>query len=128
MTAEPVIDAAFLARTLSVGQIAEASGVSPSAVRFYESNGLITSIRTSGNQRRFLPVSSCRIRVARVAQRVGLTVREIADILDSLPEEPTVDDWDTLNDVLIEQAHRRIRQLRATLDDLASDSKLCEID
>ena len=58
--------------TLTVGEVARESGVSGSAVRFYERQGLVRAARTGGNQRRFDSDAACRIRVARVAQRVGL--------------------------------------------------------
>jgi MerR family redox-sensitive transcriptional activator SoxR len=54
---------------LTVGELARASGVAPSAVRFYEKHGLVTSERTSGNQRRFYEVEACLIKIIRVAQR-----------------------------------------------------------
>jgi hypothetical protein len=61
--------------SVTVSDLARDSGVSASAVRFYEDNGLITAERTPGNQRRFSPGDACRIKVIRVAQRVGLSKR-----------------------------------------------------
>lgn len=114
--------------TLSVSEVASASGVAPSAVRFYEKNGLITAQRTTGDQRRFDDNAACRIKVARVAQRVGLTVREIADVLTALPDDPQPDDWARIADVLIEEAEARTAVLRAHLDEIRSGARLCEID
>ncbi|GAA1479717.1 hypothetical protein GCM10009624_01570 [Gordonia sinesedis] len=112
---------------MAVGEIAEMADVSSSAVRFYEAHGLIESIRTSTNQRRFAPEASCRIRVARVAQRVGLTVREIADVFATLPQHPEPADWDSVSATLVAEAHRRIDALSHTLADLDSATPLCQL-
>ena len=114
--------------TLSVSEVASASGVAPSAVRFYEKHGLITAHRTAGDQRRFDDDAACRIKVAKVAQRVGLTVREIADVLAALPDGPQPADWARIADVLIEEAEARTAALRAHLDEIRSGVRLCEID
>ncbi len=72
----------------TVRDVADESGVAPSAVRFYERHGVIVGIRTAGNQRRFDDAAACRIKVAKLAQRVGFTVREIADLFTDLPSDP----------------------------------------
>ncbi|MCO7237833.1 MerR family DNA-binding transcriptional regulator [Aeromicrobium sp. CnD17-E] len=113
--------------TLTVGDVAAASGVAASAIRFYERQGLLTSHRTSGNQRRYDEFAPCMVRICRVAQRVGLTVQEVVALFDALPEEPTLDDWQGLTDSLVAEAERRIADLRRTLDDLASDGPLCAV-
>nr|WP_194704449.1 redox-sensitive transcriptional activator SoxR [Vibrio sp. S11_S32] len=81
---------------LTVGQLAKRSGVATSALRFYETRGLIASIRTTGNQRRYLPSMLRRIALIQVAQSVGFTLEEISEELDSLPINKTVNknDWD----------------------------------
>jgi MerR family transcriptional regulator, redox-sensitive transcriptional activator SoxR len=111
-----------------MGEIARRAGVAPSAVRFYERQGLVAAYRTSGNQRRFLPGAVCRIRVARVAQRVGLTVREIAEVLDELPEDPEGEEWTPVGRRLVEEARERIRRLESALNDIAAGSMLCTVD
>jgi MerR family redox-sensitive transcriptional activator SoxR len=116
--------------TLTVGDLARAAGVAPSAVRFYENNGLITSVRTRGNQRRFHRVDECLVKIIRVAQRVGLSVAEIREHLADLPpnsHDITIDDFLRLRKRLEREAHDRIQALNAVLDDLATDQKLCEI-
>jgi MerR family redox-sensitive transcriptional activator SoxR len=114
--------------TRSVRDVAAESGVAPSAVRFYEEHGLITAIRTAGDQRRFDASAGCRIRVARVAQRVGLTVREIAEIFDDLPADPAPQDWGRVAETLIAEAEARTAALRSQLDEMRSGGRLCEID
>ena len=112
---------------LTVSEVAHASGASSSAVRFYEAQGLITARRTSGNQRRFGPDAACRVKVARVAQRIGLSVSEIAHILEELPPEPTLDDWLALHTRLTSEAQHRIDELNATLENLTSGRRVCDL-
>jgi MerR family redox-sensitive transcriptional activator SoxR len=115
------------AYTLTVGEVAAASGVASSAVRFYEQHGVIHAERTSGDQRRFDSSAACRIRVAKVAQRVGLTVREIAAIFDALPADPAPADWGRVAETLIREAEERTATLRTHLDEMRSGSRLCEL-
>lgn len=114
--------------TLTVRDVAAASGVAPSAVRFYEQHGLITAYRTAGDQRRFDDNAACRIKVAKVAQHVGLTVREIADVLSHLPENPQPADWARIADALIAEAEARTAALRTYLDEIRCGARLCEIE
>ncbi|MFJ4165559.1 MerR family transcriptional regulator [Microbacterium sp. NPDC089698] len=112
---------------LTVGEVAERAGVTPSAVRFYERHGLIDSERSYGNQRRFTDSAACRILVAKVAQQVGLTVREIAELFVALPVEPTPEDWRVIATALIVDARTRIARLETTLQEIASGRMLCEL-
>jgi MerR family redox-sensitive transcriptional activator SoxR len=114
-------------RYLTVGDLARASGVAPSAVRFYEAHGLLSSERTTGNQRRFREADVCRAKVIRVAQRVGLHIAEIKVLFDELPPEPALHDWERLTKRLIAEANERIHQLRSVLDDITGGEKLCEL-
>ncbi|MEU4560662.1 MerR family transcriptional regulator [Actinoplanes sp. NPDC023936] len=114
--------------TLTVKDVATTAGVAPSAVRFYEQHGVITAHRTAGDQRRFDESAACRIKVAKVAQRVGLTVREIADVFVTLPDDPEPQDWQRVAAVLIDEAETRTAALQAYLDEMLSGARLCEID
>ena len=84
---------------LTIGEVAERTGLAPSALRFYESRGLIHSDRTDGNQRRFHRDMLRRISFIKVAQNVGLTLDDIAAALATLPDErtPTKEDWTRLS-------------------------------
>lgn len=116
--------------TLTVSELARGAGVAPSAVRFYEKHGLITSNRTSGNQRRFHSVDECVVKIIRVAQRIGLSVAEIRAHLADLPQNSRdigIDDFCRLRDRLEREARLRIQSLTTVLDDLTTDQKLCEI-
>lgn len=64
----------------------------PSAVRFYGKHGVITAIR-DGGRRMFDESASCRIKVAKLARRVGLTVREIADLFTGLSPSAGAEEW-----------------------------------
>ncbi|HET6776016.1 MAG TPA: redox-sensitive transcriptional activator SoxR [Acidimicrobiales bacterium] len=84
---------------LTIGAVSERTGVAPSALRYYESEGLICSTRTDGNQRRYHRDVLRRVSFVKVAQRVGLTLEEIRNALASLPEgrTPTQADWSGLS-------------------------------
>ncbi|MFJ9774778.1 redox-sensitive transcriptional activator SoxR [Kitasatospora sp. NPDC101157] len=73
---------------LTIGQLAARSGLAASALRYYESLGLIHATRTSGGQRRYLRSTLRRIAFVRAAQRVGLSLDEAKVALDRLPERP----------------------------------------
>ncbi|MDI9918883.1 MerR family transcriptional regulator [Rhodococcus sp. IEGM 1379] len=116
-----------LPAVLTVSDVAIESGVAPSAVRFYERYGVVTAVRTSSNQRRFDDSAACRIKVAKLAQRIGLTVREIAAVFADLPTDPGPADWGRIADILITEAETRTANLRAQLSSMGSGAKLCEI-
>jgi len=84
---------------LSIGALAERTGVAPSALRFYEAEGLLQADRTEGGQRRYGRDVIRRVSFIRVAQEVGLRLDEIRDALSSLPDgrTPTQRDWDRLS-------------------------------
>jgi MerR family transcriptional regulator, redox-sensitive transcriptional activator SoxR len=83
---------------LTIGAVAERTGLAPSALRFYEREGLIASTRTSGAQRRYERDVLRRIAFIRAAQTVGLGLPEIRASLAGLPSErtPTKADWDRI--------------------------------
>jgi len=84
---------------LTIGEIAERSGVAPSALRYYERIGLIRAGRTTGNQRRYERAELRRVAFIRIAQQVGVSLEEIREALASLPESrtPTRADWARLS-------------------------------
>lgn len=85
---------------LSVGHIAQRSGVSVSALHFYERQGLIFSTRTAGNQRRFKRSVLRRVAVIRAAQRAGIPLSLVAESFSELPIDgvPTQADWRRLSE------------------------------
>jgi MerR family redox-sensitive transcriptional activator SoxR len=84
---------------LSIGEFSARSGVAPSALRFYETKGLLHSERSSGGQRRYHRDELRRVSFVLAAQRVGLSLDEIAAALSSLPDNrvPTRSDWARLS-------------------------------
>ena len=70
-----------LSEFLTIGEVAARSGVAASALRFYEEEGLISSERTGGNQRRYPRAVLRRVAVIRAAQRIGVSLREIRSAL-----------------------------------------------
>nr|WP_203945124.1 redox-sensitive transcriptional activator SoxR [Planotetraspora thailandica] len=107
-------------RELTVGELAERSGVAPSALRFYERQGLITSRRTHGNQRRFSRETLRRVAFIRVAQRVGIPLTRVKKALALLPDErtPTREDWEKVSLSWKDDLTSRIEQLQRLRDDL----------
>lgn len=81
--------------TLSIGQLARRTGLSVSAIRFYETRGLVQASRGPGNQRRFARSDIRRLSFALIAQQLGLTLSEIEAELSTLPlgQAPTRADW-----------------------------------
>jgi MerR family redox-sensitive transcriptional activator SoxR len=84
---------------LTIGQLADRSGVAHSALRYYEDEGLLASERTAGGQRRYHRDVLRRVGFIRVAQQVGLSLDEIGEALASLPQgrTPTAKDWERLS-------------------------------
>lgn len=105
---------------LTIGQLAERAGIATSALRYYESRGLIESTRTSGNQRRYERSTLRTVSVIRAAQEVGLTLDEIGHALDALPggRTPTKTDWSRMAKSWRLEIDRRISELEALRDDL----------
>ncbi|HTD50983.1 MAG TPA: redox-sensitive transcriptional activator SoxR [Acidimicrobiia bacterium] len=107
---------------LSIGEVAERTGVSVSALRFYEAEGMVSPTRSPGGQRRFTRDVLRRIAFIRVAQRIGLTLDEIRDALATLPQQrtPTAADWARLSRAWKSELDERIRLLERVRDDLSS--------
>jgi MerR family redox-sensitive transcriptional activator SoxR len=116
------IDPADIGRRLSVGEVAQRSGVAVSALHFYEAKGLIKSVRSAGQQRRYGRDVLRRVAVIKVAQRIGIPLASIGAALASLPEgrTPTAADWAQLSSVWRKELDERIAQLTRLRDQLDS--------
>lgn len=112
-----------LPKQLTIGELSARSGIAASALRFYEQVGLITADRTAGNQRRYQRHMLRRVAFVRAAQRVGLTLDEIAEALSSLPagRTPTKGDWERVSRAWT----RRLDQQIADLERLKSRLNRC---
>ncbi|MFY0638415.1 redox-sensitive transcriptional activator SoxR [Maricaulis maris] len=98
---------------LSIGQLAERTGVTVSAIRFYEDKGLVQPTRNPGGQRRFKRADVRRISFILIAQQLGLTIREIGEALTSLPDQrtPTQSDWARISTSLKDRLDQQIEDL-----------------
>ncbi len=105
---------------MSVGQIAARSGVAVSALHFYETEGLIASRRTAGNQRRYPREVLRRVAFIRASQGVGISLKRIKDALDRLPENrtPTHRDWERLSAAWRDDLDDQITRLQHLRDRL----------
>ena len=97
------------------------------AVRFHDKHGIIRADRAAGNQRRFDESAACRIRIAKLAQRVGLTMREIAELYADLPHDSEPADWRRISDRIIVEAQQRVTYLKAQLVALSSGVRMCDL-
>ncbi len=109
-----------MTQELTVGEVAARSGVAVSALHFYEGKGLIRSMRTAGNQRRYARDVLRRIAIIKVAQRAGIPLASIREALASLPEArtPTVADWRRLSRHWRAELDARIARLTHLRDEL----------
>jgi MerR family redox-sensitive transcriptional activator SoxR len=105
---------------LSIGALAARSGVAPSALRFYESIGLIRSERSAGGHRLFPRSMLRRVAFVRIAQRLGLSLEEVGDALATLPPDrtPTRAQWARLSRSWRGRLDERIAALESLRDDL----------
>lgn len=105
---------------LSVGEVARRSGVAVSALHFYEAQGLLSAERSRGNQRRYRRDVLRRVAFIRAAQMLGISLTEIAQALQQLPQQrtPTKADWTRLSSRWRESLDQRIADLVALRDQL----------
>ncbi len=108
-----------LATELSVGELAARSGVAVSALHFYERQGLISSRRTTGNQRRYRRDMLRRVALIRMAQRVGIPLANVAEILNLFPADhvPTRADWQRMSQCWKQELDERIHRLQQIRDE-----------
>jgi MerR family redox-sensitive transcriptional activator SoxR len=106
----------------TIGALSDRTGVAPSAIRFYESKGLLESTRSSGGQRRYARSDVRRVSFILIAQRLGFPLRTIAESLASLPggRTPTKRDWESLSRKFHVEIEERIRGLTALRERLSS--------
>ncbi len=114
------IDPDEIKRPLTVGEVARRSGVAVSALHFYETKGLIHSVRSAGQQRRYGRDVLRRVAVIKVAQRIGISLASISEAFASLPEgrSPTAADWARMSSLWRKELDERITQLTRLRDQL----------
>jgi MerR family redox-sensitive transcriptional activator SoxR len=111
-----------MAHELTIGELSARSGVSQSALRFYERQGLISSRRTDGNQRRFPAVTLRRVALVQAGKAAGIPLERIRAALDGLPEgrTPTKRDWEGLSRGWRREIDERIATLEAVRNRLTT--------
>ena len=107
-------------RGLTIGQIAGRTGLAPSAIRFYEEQGLVTPDRTEAGQRRYERSDIRRLSFVMIAQNLGFTIAEIRAQMALLPQErtPTKADWTRIANRFRRVLDARIRQMQALSEKL----------
>jgi MerR family redox-sensitive transcriptional activator SoxR len=107
---------------LPIGEVAGRSGMAPSALRYYEDQGLVSATRTPGGARRYPRSVLRRLAFVRAAQNVGLSLTEIRDALATLPEgrPPTARDWERLSRGWRDRLDEQIAALERLRDGLTS--------
>jgi MerR family redox-sensitive transcriptional activator SoxR len=105
---------------LTIGELASRAGVATSALRFYETKGLIASKRTDGNQRRYPRATLRRVALIRAGQEVGLSLGELSTALERLPHDktPTKRDWERLSKSWRSRLDAQIEELLALRNEL----------
>jgi MerR family transcriptional regulator, redox-sensitive transcriptional activator SoxR len=100
---------------LTIGELSARSGVSSSALRFYERRGLISCQRTGGNQRRYERATLRRVALLQAGKAAGIPLERIRTALDTLPNRrtPTKRDWERLSCSWARELDERIETLQA---------------
>jgi MerR family redox-sensitive transcriptional activator SoxR len=111
-----------VASELSIGEVSGRSGVAPSALRFYERQGLIEAARSEGNQRRYDRAVLRRIAFIQAGRAAGVTLADIRGALEGLPTRrtPSRKDWERLSNKWRNDLDARIETLRALRDRLTT--------
>ncbi|MEP9413203.1 redox-sensitive transcriptional activator SoxR [Gordonia sp. VNQ95] len=107
---------------LSVGELAQRAGIAPSAVRYYEDQGLIFARRTAGNQRRYHRAMLRRVAFIKASQTAGIPLAVIADVLGELgdTESPSTQMWEAASRRWIDDLDQRIALLQKMRDMIGS--------
>jgi MerR family redox-sensitive transcriptional activator SoxR len=111
-----------LPEQITITELSARSGVAPSALRYYESLGLISAGRTSGNQRRYRRSALRRVAVISVARGMGVSLSQVREAFRALPDrrDPTPADWEKLSARWRDELSERIATLEKLRDQLSS--------
>ena len=105
---------------LSIGALADRTGLAVSAIRYYEEQGLVHPWRNAGGQRRFHRADIRRLSFVMIAQQFGLTLPQIREQLDQLPNgrTPTAEDWARISVSFRSHLDQQIAALQVLRDKL----------
>ena len=110
----------MLAKTISIGQLADRTGLAVSAIRYYETQGLVSPERNAGGQRRFLRSDIRRLSFVQIAQKFGFSIGQIREQFEALPDKrtPTKEDWTRISHSFRTELDERIETLTNLRDKL----------
>lgn len=110
--------AAVANQVMSIGDLAERTGLAVSAIRFYETKGLVTPARNAGGQRRYLRSDIRRLSFVQIAQQLGFSIEDIRTALATLPagRTPTQKDWEKISRNFHDKLEERIRRMTRLRD------------
>src|SRR5262245_43062458 len=109
----PDVDPKIANQVMSIGDLADRTGLAVSAIRFYETKGLVTPARNSGGQRRYLRSDIRRLSFVQIAQQLGFSIEDIRAALSTLPagRTPTQKDWERISTRFHAQLEDRIARM-----------------
>ncbi len=109
--ADPVPAAAN--QVMTIGELAERTGLAVSAIRFYETKGLVTPARSKAGQRRYLRSDIRRLSFVQIAQQLGFSIEDIRAALATLPagRTPTQKDWEKISRNFHDTLEERIQRM-----------------
>ncbi len=107
-------------RGLTIGQVAERTGLAPSAIRFYGEEGLVHPFRTDSGQRRYERADIRRLSFVMISQTMGFSLAQIKSALSCLPDNrtPTKSDWEKISQSFRHDLDARIAQMEALREKL----------
>ncbi len=105
---------------LTIGELADRSGLAVSAIRFYETHGIVRPLRNQGGHRRYGNADLRRLSFAMIAQKLGFPLAEIARHLSALPADraPDRQDWERIATGFRAKIAQRIDALQQLADKL----------
>ena len=108
---------------LTIGEMSSRTGVAVSALRYYEELGLVASIRTAGNQRRFARHMLRRVSLITVAKNLGIPLSDVREAFESVPLDttPSHDDWQRAS----RRWKRTLEERRRTIERLERELTGC---
>ncbi len=110
----------YVKNEITIGQLSARTGVAISAIRYYETQGLIAPNRNAGGQRRFPRSDIRRISFILICQQFGFTLTRIRELMLTLPNgrTPTANDWAKMSVGFQSELDAKIHTLQKMRDNL----------
>lgn len=107
-------------QSLTIGDLAGRTGLAVSAIRFYETHGIVHPVRNAGGHRRYGRADIRRLSFAMIAQKLGFPLTLIGDLLSDLPahKAPSKADWTRISKAFHKDIEARIAELESLRDRL----------